>query len=94
MLAGAGGDFDLAASRTVRVSLSSLLAGELTGDDRADLVGAGFDGRVFVLHGDGLGGFAFGPPTLLQNPLLQAVGDLNSDANPDVLVTTFDPNHA
>jgi hypothetical protein len=94
MLAGVGGGFELGASRVVRVSLSSLLAGELTGDGRTDLVAASVDGRVFVLPGDGLGSFALGAPTPVQNPLVQAVGDLNADAKPDVVLMTIELNEA
>jgi hypothetical protein len=92
MLANADGD--VTASSVTRVSVASLLAGELTGDSRTDLVGASFDGRVLVLPGDGLGNFTLGPQTPVPNAALQAVADLNSDAKSDVVLTTFEPGVA
>jgi hypothetical protein len=94
MLANTDGGFDVASRVARGVSVMSLLAGELTGDGRTDLVGASFDGRVFVLLGEGLGNFTLGPQTPVQNPFLQAVGDLNSDAKSDVVLTTIESGGA
>ncbi len=94
MLAGADGGFRLPGSAVAHVPVWSLLAGELTGDRRTDLVAASLDGRVLVLPGDGLGGFALGPPASAPNPFLRAVGDLNADAKSDVVLTSNGPSGA
>jgi hypothetical protein len=96
MLADADGGFGVAASRVAGVPVANLVAGELTGDGRTDLVAASFDGRVLVLPGDGLGRFTLGAQTPLQNPFMQAVAvaDLNSDAKADVVLTTAEPGDA
>ena len=94
MLAGADGGFRLPGSAVAHVPIWSLLAGELTGDRRTDLVAASLDGRVLVLPGDGLGSFALGPPASAPNPFLRAVGDLNADAKSDVVLTTDGPGGA
>ena len=90
MLANADGGFDVA-SRIALGSVSNLLAGEVTGDGRTDLVGSSFAGRVVVLPGDGLGNFTLGPQTPALNPVVHAVADLNSDAKSDVVLTTGEP---
>lgn len=94
MLGGSSRGFDLPGSTVARIPAWSLLVGELTGDGATDLVAASLNGPVFVLRGDGFGNFAVGPPTPAQSPLLQAVGDLNADAKPDVVLTTFEANAA
>jgi FG-GAP-like repeat len=94
LLADASGGFDVAASRLVRVRAASLSAGEFNNDGRTDLVASSLDGRVFVLIGDGLGNFAPGPAMGAQNPYVQAVADLNSDAKSDVVLTTSDSDGA
>jgi hypothetical protein len=94
MLADADGGFDAAASRVLQVPVGNVQAGDLTGDGRTDLVAASFDGRVFVLPGDGRGNFTLGPQTTWHNPFVQAVGDLNSDAKSDVVLMTGEPGAA
>jgi hypothetical protein len=90
LLATVDGRLDVMASRFMRVSAMSLLTGEFSSDGRTDLVAPGLNGRMFVLTGDGLGNFTPGPEMSFQNPHVQAVADLNSDAKSDVVLTTYD----
>src|SRR4051812_692168 len=62
LLADADGGFDVAAARLVGAPpVINPHAGEFTGDGRTDLVASSYDGRVFVLTGDGFGNFTPGP---------------------------------
>jgi hypothetical protein len=76
---------DLAAPST-----ASVVAGELTGDGRTDVVEAAYDGRVAVLAGEGRGRFTPATELRFANPRLHALADLNSDGRADLVLTTSD----
>lgn len=92
-LADADGHLRAAGQVPAAPPMMSLVAGELTGDGRTDLVGAD-GGAITVLAGDGNGHFALRAQTPSPSSYVQALGDLSSDANTDVVTTTNDPSGA
>jgi len=90
LLGERGGGLRLAAPDISRPTTASVLAGELTGDGRTDLVEAAYDGRVAVLAGDGRGRFTPATELRFAYPRLHALADLNSDGRADLVLTTRD----
>ncbi|WP_372735870.1 FG-GAP repeat domain-containing protein [Nocardioides sp.] len=96
VLPGTGsGTFLAATTYPVGAYLTSIAAGDLNGDSRADLVAADADSdKVGVLLADGAGSFdSVVDYAVGHYPTSVAVGNLNGDAYPDVVVVDgFDDN--
>src|SRR5258706_4223588 len=69
-------------------SVRAVAAGDLNGDGKPDLVVTNQGGNtVYVLLGNGSGGFSVGSPIVVANtPVSVAIGDLNSDGKADLVV--------
>ncbi len=74
--------------------LQLLIAADLTGDGKTDLLGTASEGMVLL---PGTGGGAFGDPTILSNDTgysMAAYGDFNGDGHADILLAGADTNVA
>ncbi|HMA34506.1 MAG TPA: FG-GAP-like repeat-containing protein [Chloroflexia bacterium] len=93
ILLGTGtGSFTAAPGSPIAVGLNpdAVAVGDFNHDGRRDLAVASFSANtVLILLGNGAGGFTAipgGPIPVGTNPVAIAVGDLNSDNNPDLAV--------
>lgn len=76
-----------------------LVVADLNKDEKLDLVVAGSGGQVWVLLGDGRGGFqlAAGSPLILEDmQYIRALvsGDFSSDGIPDIAIASYDADRA
>jgi FG-GAP-like repeat len=81
---GAGG-FQPPVSKVGNVSADWILAAELNGDGKSDLLGVHFGGGVVVWLGDGHGGFLPSLPPVATSGFLYEVSDLNGDLRQDLV---------
>ena len=75
----------------LEIKAGNLLAADLNGDGRADLLIPGKDGLIVLLSdGQRLAPAPGSPVKLAQPPGEFAVGDVNGDRNPDVVLASHD----
>ena len=93
ILRGIGnGTFAAATSVATGPSPSCVVAADVDGDNRLDLVVANAgSGDVSLLHSDGLGGFVAFRAAVGAAPAWVTVADLDHDGHPDITAASNNP---
>jgi hypothetical protein len=91
-LGNGDGSFQAPKSTNVGSTFSAIIAADVNGDGKADVLGLVFGGQVFVFLGNGDGTFKAGVPyNAGPNPYIILTGDFNGDGKLDVATASANP---